>query len=92
MTDTNHLCELWEDTIAKSFKQDSKSKLGLMLKQWIEFNKLENFISILNYTIDAFYTIWKFELHESIWGYTSSYTIERSFPPKMLLITSYGSK
>ena len=54
MTDTNHLCDLWEHTIAKGFKHDSKSKLGLMLKQWIEFNKLEDFKSILNYAIDDF--------------------------------------
>ena len=54
MTDTNHLCDLWEHTIAKVFKHDSKSQLGLMLKQWIIFNKLENFNSILNYTIDDF--------------------------------------
>ena len=54
MTDTNHLCDLWEHTIAKGFKHDSKSQLGLMLKQWIIFNKLENFNSILNYTIDDF--------------------------------------
>ena len=51
MTDTNHLCDLWDHTIAKVFKHDSKSQLGLMLKQWIIFNKLENFNSILNYTI-----------------------------------------
>ena len=54
MTDTNHLCDLLEHTIATVFKHDSKSKLGLMLKQWIEFNKLENVNSILNYTIDDF--------------------------------------
>ena len=54
MTDINHLCELWEYTIAKAFKHDSKCQLGLMLKQWIIFNKLENFNSILNYTIDDF--------------------------------------
>ena len=54
MTDTNHLCDLWEHTLAKVFKHDSKSKLGLMLKQWIIFNKLENFNSILNYPIDDF--------------------------------------
>ena len=40
MADTNHL---WEHTIVKVFKHDSKSQLGLMLKQWIIFNKLENF-------------------------------------------------
>ena len=54
MTDTNHLCDLWEHTIVKCFKHDSKSKLGLMFKQWIIFNKLENFNSILNYPIDDF--------------------------------------
>ena len=57
MTYTNHLCDLWEHTIAKVFKHDSKSQLGLMLKQWIIFNKLENFISILNYTIDDFHNL-----------------------------------
>ena len=54
MTNTNHRSDLWEHTIAKVFKHDSKSQLGLMLKQWIIFNKLENFNSILNYTIDDF--------------------------------------
>ena len=54
MTDTNHLCDLWEHILAKVFKHDSKSQMGLMLKQWIIFNKLENFNSILNYTIDDF--------------------------------------
>ena len=54
MTDTIHLCHLWEHTISKVFKHDSKSKLGLMFKQWIILNKLENCNSILNYPIDNF--------------------------------------
>ena len=54
MTESNHLCDLWEHTIAKGFKHDSKSELGLMFKQWIIFNKLEDFNSILNYPIDDF--------------------------------------
>ena len=54
MTNTNHLSDLWEHTIVKVFKHDSKSELGLMFKQWIIFNKLENFNSILNYPIDDF--------------------------------------
>ena len=54
MTDSNHRCDLWEHTIAKVFRHDSKSELGLMCKQWIIFNKLENFNSILNYPIDDF--------------------------------------
>ena len=54
MTETHHLCDLWEHTIAEVFKHDPKSILGLMLKEWVIFNKLENFNSILNYTIDDF--------------------------------------
>ena len=54
MSENNHLCVLWEHTIVKVFKHDPQSELGLMLKQWIIFNKLENFDSILNYTIDDF--------------------------------------
>ena len=54
MSESNHLCDLWEYTIAKIFKHDSKSELRLMLKQWIIFNKLENFKSILNYPIEDF--------------------------------------
>ena len=54
MTDTNHLCHLWEHTIVKVFKHDPESELGIMFKQWIIFNKLETFNSILNYPIDDF--------------------------------------
>ena len=54
MTESYHLCDLWEHTIVKVFKYDSKSKLGLMLKQWIIFSKLEDFNSILNFPIDDF--------------------------------------
>ena len=54
MIESNHLCELWDHTIVKVFKHDPKSELGLMLRQWVIFNKLENFNSILNYTIDDF--------------------------------------
>ena len=54
MAESNQVCDLWEHTLAKVFKHDSKSKLGLMFKQWIIFNKLVNFNSILNYPIDDF--------------------------------------
>ena len=54
MTDTNHLCHLWEHTIVKVFKHDPESELGIMFRQWIIFNKLETFNSILNYPIDDF--------------------------------------
>ena len=54
MTATYHLWDLWQHTIAKLLKHDPKSELRLMLKEWVIFNKLENFNSILNYTIDDF--------------------------------------
>ena len=71
MTESNHLCDLWECTIAKVFKHDPKSELGLVLKPWVILNKLENFNSLLNYTIDDFtpsgnlcYSLWsKMWLH-----------------------------
>ena len=51
MTETNYLCDLWQHSIVKIFKHDLKSELGLMIKQWLIFNKLEYFNSILNYSI-----------------------------------------
>ena len=54
MSEPKHLCDLWEHTIVKTFKHDLESQLGIMIKGWIRFNKLENFNSLLNYTIDDF--------------------------------------
>ena len=54
MPEIPHLCDLWEHTIAKIFKHDPKSQVGIMIKDWIIFNHLENFNSLLNYTIDDF--------------------------------------
>ena len=54
MTESIHLSDLWEHTISKIFKDCPESELGVMFKQWIIFNKLENFNSILNYPIDDF--------------------------------------
>ena len=54
MSENIELSYLWQHTITKIFKHDSKSELELMFKQWIIFNKLENFNSILNYPIDDF--------------------------------------
>ena len=54
MSETYHLCDLWEHTIATILKHDSKSKVRLMIRQWVKSNKLENFISIFNYTIDDY--------------------------------------
>ena len=40
--------------MVKVFKHDPKSELGLMLKDWVIFNKVENFHSTKNYPIHDF--------------------------------------
>ena len=40
--------------IVKVFKHDSKSELGINIRQWVIYNKLDNFNLILNYPIDNF--------------------------------------
>ena len=51
MQETIHLSDLWEHT-TKIFKHDPESELllGIMLRQWVIYNKLEDFNSLLNYT------------------------------------------
>ena len=50
MQETIHLSDLWEHTITKIFKHDPESELGIMIRQWVIYNKLEDFNSLLNYT------------------------------------------
>ena len=50
MEETIHLSDLWEHTITKIFKHDPESELDIMIRQWVIYNKLEDFNSLLNYT------------------------------------------
>ena len=50
MQQTIHLSDLWEHTITKIFKHDTESELGIMIRQWVIYNKLEDFNSLLKYT------------------------------------------
>ena len=50
MQETIHLSDLWEHTITKILKHNAKSELGIMIRQWVIYNKLEDFNSLLNYT------------------------------------------
>ena len=50
MQETIHLSDLWEHTTTKIFKHYPESELGIMLRQWVIYNKLEDFNSLLNYT------------------------------------------
>ena len=54
MTKNIHLSDLWEHTIANILKDDPKSELGIMIIERVIYNKLENFSSLLKYTIDDF--------------------------------------
>ena len=54
MSENIKLSDLWEHTITKIFKHDPESELGIKIRQWVIYNKLENFNSILNYPIDDF--------------------------------------
>ena len=56
MSQIPHLCDLWEHTMSKVLKHDLKPQVGIMIREWVKFNKFENFISLLNYTtpIDDF--------------------------------------
>ena len=50
MEETSHLSDLWEHTITKIFKHDPESELGIKIRQWVIYNNLEDFNSLLNYT------------------------------------------
>ena len=54
MEETIHLSDLWEHTITKIFKLDPKYKVDQMIRQWVIYNKLEDFNSLLNYTDEDF--------------------------------------
>ena len=49
MHQTIHLSDLWEHT-TKIFKHDAESELNSMNRQWVIYNKLEDFNSLLKYT------------------------------------------
>ena len=48
MQETIHLSDLWEHTITKIFKLDPKYKVDQMIRQWVIYNELEDFNSLLN--------------------------------------------
>ena len=48
------LSDLWEHTITRIFKLDPKYKVDYMIRQWVIYNKLEDFNSLLNYTDEDF--------------------------------------
>ena len=54
MSETIAISYVWDRTITKILNYDLKSDLGIMIKEWVVFNKLEDFNSLLNYIADDF--------------------------------------
>ena len=54
MQETIHLSDLWEHSITKILKHGPESELGIMIRQLVIYNKLEDFNSLLNYTDEYF--------------------------------------
>ena len=54
MSENIKLSYVWDHTIIKILNHDIQSKIGNMIKEWVVFNKLEDFNSLLEYTDDDF--------------------------------------
>ena len=54
MSENIELSYVWDHTIMKILNHDIQSKMGNMTKEWVVFNKLEDFNSLLKYTDDDF--------------------------------------
>ena len=52
MSENIELSYVWDHTISKILLHDPNSKMGNMIKEWVVFNKLEEFNSLLKYTDD----------------------------------------
>ena len=60
MSENIWLSCVWYHTIIKILNHDIQSKIGSMIKEWVVFNKLEDFNSLLEYTDDDFTSTGKF--------------------------------
>ena len=54
MSENIELSYVWDHTIIKILNHDIHSKMGNMIKEWVVFNNLEDFNSLLKYTDDDF--------------------------------------
>ena len=54
MSENIELSYAWDHTISKILLHDLNSKVRNMIKEWVVFNKLEDFNSLLKYTDDDF--------------------------------------
>ena len=54
MSEKIELSYVWDHSIKKILKYYLQSKIGKKIKEWVVFNKLEDFNSLLKYTDDDF--------------------------------------
>ena len=54
MSENIELSYVWDHTIMKILDHDIQSKIGNMIEEWVVFNKLEDFNSLLECTDDDF--------------------------------------
>ena len=54
MSENIKLSYVWDHIFSKILLHDLNSKMGNMIKEWVVFNKLEDFNSLLKYTDDDF--------------------------------------
>ena len=54
MSENIKISYVWDHTVSKILLHDLQSKRGNMIKEWVVFNKLEDFNSLLKYTDDDF--------------------------------------
>ena len=54
MSETIELSYVWDHTITIILNYDLKSEMVIKIKEWVVFNKLEDFSSLLNYIDDDF--------------------------------------
>ena len=59
MSENIELNYVWDHTISKIFLYFLNSKMGNIIKEWVVFNKLEDFYSLLEYSDDDFKTTGK---------------------------------
>ena len=60
MSENIELSYVWDHTIIKILNHDIQSKIGNMIKEWVVFNELADFNSLLEYTDDDFIPTGKF--------------------------------
>ena len=54
MSENIELSYVWDHTIMKILNHDIQSKMVNRIKEWVVFNRMENFNSLLKYTDDDF--------------------------------------